>query len=81
MKVYIGSLPKQVNDEELNGLASEYGTVVSADVIMDRSSGESKGFGFIEFGTPEEGRAMITALNGTELHGQELKLDEAKPRK
>ena len=81
MKVYIGSLPKQVNDEELNGLASEYGTVISADVIMDRSSGESKGFGFIEFGTSEEGRAMITALNGTELHGQELKLDEAKPRK
>lgn len=81
MKVYVGSLPKQVNDVELNALAATYGTVVSADVITDRSSGESKGFGFIEFSSAAEGQAMIAALDGSDLHGQALKVNEAKPRK
>ena len=81
MKLYVGNLPRQMNDAQLNELAASYGTVVSATVATERSSGESKGFGFVEFGSDAEGRAAISGLNGKEVDGQTLKADEAKPKK
>ncbi|MGK2859856.1 MAG: RNA recognition motif domain-containing protein [Thermoanaerobaculia bacterium] len=81
MKLYVGNLPRQMNDAQLNDLAVPFGTVVSATVATERSSGESKGFGFIEFESEAEGRAAIAGLNGKEVDGQTLKADEAKPKK
>jgi len=80
MKVYVGNLSKKVTSAELNDLAVPYGTLVSANVATEKSSGESKGFGFIEYSTAEEGRAAITGLDGRDVNGQALKVNEAKPR-
>jgi RNA recognition motif-containing protein len=81
MKIYVGNLSKQVTDVQLNELASPYGTLVSANVATERSSGESKGFGFIEFGSDDEAKAAITGLDGRDVNGQALKVNEARPRK
>jgi RNA recognition motif-containing protein len=81
MKLYVGNLSKQVNDSQLNDLATPFGKIVSANVATERSSGESKGFGFIEFSTADEARAAITGLDGRDVNGQALKVNEAKPRK
>lgn len=81
MKLYVGNLSKQVTDAQLNDLAVPYGTLVSANVATERSSGVSKGFGFVEFSNADEARAAITGLDGRDVHGQALKVNEAKPRK
>ena len=81
MKLYVGNLSKQVNDAQLNELATPYGKILSANVATERNSGESKGFGFVEFATDAEANAAITGLNGREVHGQALKVNESKPRK
>ena len=81
MKVYVGNLSKQITDAQLNDLAVPYGKVVSANVATERSSGESKGFGFMEFGTDDEANAAIAGLNGRDVNGQALKVNESKPRK
>jgi RNA recognition motif-containing protein len=81
MKLYVGNLSKQVTDAQLNELATPYGALVSATVATERNSGESKGFGFVEYGSAEEGQAAITGLNGREVNGQALKVNEARPRK
>lgn len=81
MKLYVGNLSKQVTDAQLNDLAVPYGKLVSANVATERSSGESKGFGFIEFSNADEARAAITGLDGRDVHGQNLKVNEAKPKK
>lgn len=81
MKLYVGNLSKQVTDVQLNELASPYGKLVSANVATERSSGESKGFGFIEFGSDDEAKAAITGLDGRDVNGQALKVNEARPRK
>jgi RNA recognition motif-containing protein len=81
MKLYVGNLSKQVNDAQLNDLAAPFGTLISANVATERSSGASKGFGFIEFSSEDEGRAAITGLDGKDVNGQALKVNEAKPRK
>lgn len=81
MKVYVGNLSKQITDAELNELAAPYGTLSSAEVATERSSGASKGFGFLEYASDDEGRAAITGLDGRDVNGQVLKVDEAKPRK
>lgn len=81
MKLYVGNLSKQVNDAQLNDLATPFGKIVSANVATERSSGESKGFGFIEFTTADEGQAAITGLDGRDVNGQNLKVNEAKPKK
>jgi cold-inducible RNA-binding protein len=81
MKLYVGNLSKQVTDAQLNDLAVPYGALVSANVATERSSGESKGFGFIEFVNAEEAKAAITGLDGREVHGQTLKVNESRPRK
>jgi cold-inducible RNA-binding protein len=81
MKLYVGNLSRQTTDAQLNDLAVPFGTLVSANVATDRGSGESKGFGFIEFSNADEARAAITGLDGREVDGQTLKVNEAKPRK
>jgi RNA recognition motif-containing protein len=81
MKLYVGNLSKQVTDAQLNDLAAPFGKPVSANVATERSSGESKGFGFIEFATDDEAKAAITGLDGRDVNGQALKVNEAKPRK
>ena len=80
MKLHVGNLSKQVTDAQLNDLAVPYGKLVSANVATERSSGESKGFGFIEFTSADEARAAMTGLDGREVNGQALKVSEAKPR-
>jgi RNA recognition motif-containing protein len=80
MKLYVGNLSDQVTDAQLGDMARPYGTLVSANVAVDRSNGASKGFGFIEFSNADEGRAAIAGLNGREVAGRTLKVDAAKPR-
>ena len=80
MKLYVGNLSKQIDDTQLNELATPYGSPLSANVATERTSGESKGFGFIEFTSADEGRAAMAGLDGKEVNGQALKCNEAKPR-
>ena len=81
MKIYVGNLSKQVTDKELNDLAVSYGTPQSANVATERSTGQSKGFGFLEFANDDEARAAITGLNGKDVKGQTLTVNEARPKK
>jgi cold-inducible RNA-binding protein len=81
MKLYVGNLSKQITDAQLNELAVPYGALLSAVVATERSGGASKGFGFIEFSNATAGLAAITGLDGREVNGQVLKVNEAKPRK
>jgi cold-inducible RNA-binding protein len=81
MKLYVGNLSKQVTDAQLNDLAVPYGALLSANVATERSSGESKGFGFVEYSNAADGQAAMTALDGRDVQGQLLKVNEAKPRK
>ena len=81
MKLYVGNLPKDITDAQLNDLATPYGAIVSANVATEKSSGESKGFGFIEFSNTDEANAAMTGLDGRDVNGQALKVNEAKPRK
>ena len=80
MKLYVGNLSKQVNDTQLNELAAPYGKIISANVATERSSGASKGFGFVEFSTADEAKAAITGLNGRDVNGQVLTVNESRPR-
>ena len=79
-KLYVGNLPYSVDSSELEQLFSQHGTVVSAQIINDRDTGRSKGFGFVEMGTDEEAQAAIAALNGQEQNGRALTVNEARPR-
>ena len=81
MKLYVGNLSKQINDAQLKDLAVPFGTLVSAQVATERSSGESKGFGFVEYSTDAEAQAAIAGLDGRDVNGQALKVNESKPRK
>jgi len=81
MKLYVGNLSKQITDAQLNELATPYGKPVSANVATERNSGESKGFGFIEYSSADEAKAAITGLDGRDVNGQAIKVNEAKPRK
>ena len=80
MKLYVGNLSKQITDAQLKDLGMPFGAMLSANVATERSSGASKGFGFIEYNNAEEGRAAITGLDGRDVNGQVLKVNEAKPR-
>jgi RNA recognition motif-containing protein len=80
MKVYVGNLSKQVTDAQLNDLAVPFGTLLSANVATERSSGESKGFGFLEYSNDTDAKAAIDGLNGRDVHGQALKVNESKPK-
>ncbi len=80
MKLYVGNLSKQVTDAQLNDLGLEFGSLVSANVATEKSSGHSKGFGFLEFSSDDAARAAITGLNGRDVNGQALNVNEARPR-
>jgi heterogeneous nuclear ribonucleoprotein A1/A3 len=80
MKLYVGNLSRQIDDAQLNELALPFGALVSANVATERSSGASKGFGFVEYGNADHARAAIAGLDGRDVHGQVLKVNEAKPR-
>ena len=79
-KLYVGNLAYSVSDKDLEQLFSQYGTVQSAKVIMDRDSGQSKGFAFVEMGSDAEAKAAIDAVNGTEIQGRALTVNEARPK-
>jgi RNA recognition motif-containing protein len=79
-KLYVGNLSYQVDSSELEQLFGQHGTVVSAQIINDRDTGRSKGFGFVEMGSDEEAQAAIAALNGQEHGGRALTVNEARPR-
>jgi cold-inducible RNA-binding protein len=79
-KVYVGNLGYAVTDSDLTKMFEPHGTVESAQIIMDRDSGRSKGFGFVEMKTDQEAQAAITALNGQDSGGRALTVNEAKPR-
>ena len=78
--IYVGNLPWSFKDEDLGQMFGEHGEVQSAKVIMDRESGRSRGFGFVEMSTPEEASAAIEAINGSEHDGRALKVDAAQER-
>lgn len=79
-KLYVGNLSYSIGDSNLQDLFSAYGTVTSAQVVMDRETGRSKGFGFVEMGTDQEANAAISALNGKEVEGRALTVNEARPK-
>lgn len=80
MKLYVGNLSYGSTEADLRTLFGSYGSVTSAAVIMDRETGRSKGFGFVEFASNEEGKAAIAALDGKENDGRALKVNEARPQ-
>lgn len=78
-KLYIGSLSYGVTDDQLRDFFAQAGTVESAQVVMDRMSGRSRGFGFVEMATDEEAQRAIESLNGQELDGRAIVVNEARP--
>jgi RNA recognition motif-containing protein len=79
-KLYVGNLSYDVDDAALEQLFTPHGTVQSAQVIMDRDTGRSKGFGFVEMGSDQEAQAAIQALNGQMVGGRSLTVNEARPK-
>ena len=79
-KLYVGNLSYRVDSDMLADFFSPHGTVESAQVISDRDTGQSKGFGFVEMGSPDEARTAMEALDGTEIEGRAIRVNEAKPR-
>jgi RNA recognition motif-containing protein len=80
MKLYVGNLSFQTSSEDLQELFSQAGTVESANVVEDRDTGRSRGFGFVEMASKEEGEAAIAQFNGKEFGGRNLTVNEARPR-
>lgn len=79
-KLFVGGLPFSTTQDELEAAFAEYGTVESAVIITDRDSGRSKGFGFVEMSNDAEGKAAIDGLNGKELGGRTITVNEARPK-
>ena len=80
MNIYIGNLPRQAKEEDLKQLFEPFGKIMSANVIKDKFSGESKGFGFVEMPKRLEAEAAMTALNGKDFMGQAITVNEARPK-
>jgi len=78
--IYVGNLPFTVDSQEIEDLFAPFGSVTSVNLITDRETGRLRGFGFVEMGTDEEAEAAIEALNGTDLKGRTLTVNEARPR-
>jgi RNA recognition motif-containing protein len=79
IKIYVGNLPFSTTNESLQEAFAAYGTVESAKVITDRNTGRSRGFGFVEMASNDEGQAAISKLNGTDLGGRQITVSEARP--
>ncbi len=79
-KLFVGSLPWAVNDERLAEIFAEVGTVESANVVLDKMTGRSRGFGFVEMSTVEEAQKAVEVLNGKEVEGRTIIVSEAKPQ-
>lgn len=79
-KLYVGNLAYGVTDSDLETMFAPHGTVQSAQVIMDRDTGRSKGFGFVEMGSNPEAQTAIAAMNGKDVDGRKLTVNEARPR-
>src|ERR1044071_3925923 len=79
-KLYVGNLAYSVRDESLQAAFAQFGTVTSAKVMMDRETGRSKGFGFVEMSSAVEAQAAINAMNGQSLEGRAIVVNEARPR-
>jgi RNA recognition motif-containing protein len=80
MTIYVGNLSFQMKDDDLKNTFAEFGNVTSAKVISDKYSGRSKGFGFVEMDNDDAGKAAIEALNGKEVQGRPLRVNEARPK-
>jgi cold-inducible RNA-binding protein len=80
MKLYVGNLSFQTSDDDLRDLFAQAGTVETANVVQDRDTGRSRGFGFVEMASKEEGEAAIQQFNGKEFNGRNLTVNEARPR-
>ena len=78
-KIYVGGLPYSATEQQLNDLFAAHGTVESARVVTDKFTGQSRGFGFVEMSTDEEAKTAIQKLNGTQMDGRTLTVNEAKP--
>ena len=81
MNIYVGNLDFKVNEDDLQKVFEEYGTVSSAKIIVDKFSGRSKGFGFVEMDNDSEANAAIKDLNGSVMENREIVVNEAKPRR
>ncbi len=79
-KIYVGGLPYSATEQQLSDLFAPHGSVQSARVITDKFTGQSRGFGFVEMGSEEEAKKAISALNGTQMDGRTLTVNEAKPQ-
>ena len=79
-KLYVGGLPYSTTEQQLSELFAQQGSVTSAKVITDKFTGQSRGFGFVEMSTEEEAQKAITALNGTQLDGRTMTVNEARPQ-
>jgi RNA recognition motif-containing protein len=79
-KLYVGNLPYSVTEQALQSAFSKHGTVESVKLITDRDTGQSKGFGFVEMSSDAEASAAISGLNGADLEGRAMKVNEAKPQ-
>jgi RNA recognition motif-containing protein len=80
MNIYVGNLPFTVTDDQLRATFEPFGEVSSAQVVKDRDSGRSRGFGFVEMPSSDQARAAIQALDGTDMGGRSLKVNEARPK-
>jgi RNA recognition motif-containing protein len=79
-KLYVGGLPYSATESQLNDLFAQHGTVSSARIITDKFTGQSRGFGFVEMASQEEAQAAISAVNGTQMDGRTLTVNEARPQ-
>ena len=79
-KIYVGGLPYSATEQQLSDLFGQHGGVASARIITDKFTGQSRGFGFVEMSSDQEAQAAITALNGTEMGGRTLTVNEARPQ-
>lgn len=77
MRIYVGNLPYRLTNDELRGIFEAFGDVSSASLVMDKFTGAPKGFGFVEMPSPEQGRAAVSALQGKQIGGRTLRVDEA----
>jgi cold-inducible RNA-binding protein len=79
-RIYVGNLPYSATNEQLSQLFATFGDVMEATVVTDRETGQTKGFGFVEMGNETSAQAAITGLNGTDMDGRAIRVNEAQPR-